>query len=114
MGEYGYEKNDAGEAGQFVVTITTPDGVLGGVLFTRTETAAAAIAGILNYDRDRRSVLETGMTPNRELASSTDLAARMLREDSGRDADSVTQELLRLFGRVFVAGMESVTGQPED
>ena len=113
MSEYGYEKHDAGNVGQFVVTVTTPDGVLGGVLFTRTEAAAAAIAGILNFDRDRRSVSATGMTPDRELANSVQIAARLLRAPGG-DADSRTQELLRLFGRVFVAGMESVTGPPEE
>ena len=50
MSKYGYEKHDAGAIGQFVVTITTPDGVLGGVLFTHTESAAAEIARILNAD----------------------------------------------------------------
>ena len=54
MSTYGYEKHDAGAAGQFTVTITTPDGVTGGILFTRTENAAAAIAGILQSDQDGR------------------------------------------------------------
>lgn len=53
MSTYGYEKHDAGAAGQFTVTITTPGGVTGRILFTRTEGAAAAIAGILQADQDR-------------------------------------------------------------
>jgi hypothetical protein len=67
MSTYGYQKHDASDAGQFTVTVTTPDGVTGGVLFTRTEGAAAAIAGILQSDQDTRDVTKTGVPPGREL-----------------------------------------------
>jgi hypothetical protein len=111
MTTYGYQKQDAGDAGQFTVTITTPDGVTGAMLFTRTEAAAAAIAGILQSDQDTRDVTRTGMPPGRELINSQQLAARLLREAGA--GDEQTGELLMLFGRVFVAGMEAITGPSE-
>ena len=52
-GRFGYVAHDAGSVGQFLVTITTPDGVTGGMLFTHSEGAAAAIASILNQDDPR-------------------------------------------------------------